>query len=366
MYVIEHLYLTPVSLKLKTSFDTAHQHMSTRKLAIINLVVKNVATGENKTGLGELQSFDDYRYTLEAQATSLDIIRNVISKHLKKLYFSSPRDFAKKLGEVMFFGSFAKSAIEMAVWDAYGKFIGKSLKTMIGGVHDDVPVSIALNINAGVPLIIDAIKKGYQRIKLKVDAERTDFKFLLKILCQFPNQQFSIDANSSFNYHNAKILNKLPKNIAFIEQPFAENDFVDHGLFQAKSSQLLSLDESINNIHDVKTMIALKSAKALTIKQGKIGGITAALAAIELCNQYNIQPWIGGMFSSNIGRSVDLALASLSNITFSSDISDSRRYFEKDITQENFYVESGYITVPSRPGLGINLNESFTISEIIF
>ena len=99
-------------------------------------------------------------------------------------------------------------------------------------------------------------------------------------------------------------------------------------------------------------MLKCLSAKALTIKQGKIGGISNALTAIQLVDK----PWVGGMLTSGLGRSVDIAISSLPKIAFPGDISDSRRYFERDIIEERLRVNNGIISVPRNYGIGVTVD----------
>ena len=361
MYRIESLEMIPVALKLKHAFKTAHSTTTNRPLTLIKLLVVNSSTDEKVVGFGEIQSFADFSYTLENQSVSREIVSTIIKPVIQTLYFATPQEFAEKLARLTPFGSFAKAGVEMAVWDAVGKLTNQSLSQMIGGTKQSVPVGTVLDLNANTTDITAAIDKGYQRIKMKIDAQSLDKQKLMARLNYFPNQQFSLDANSSFNRQTAEIFKQLPQNIVFIEQPFSENDFVDHAFFQKSTTHLLSLDESINSLDDINTMIALHAAKAVTIKQAKIGGITAAIQAIQTTHDAGIKPWIGGMLSSNFGRSVDLALASLPNIAFAGDISESKHYFEQDLTVETFEIKQGLMTVPRQVGLGVTLDASFDV-----
>ena len=361
MYRIEALEMIPISLRLKQTFKTAHSTTKNRPLTLVKLTVSHSATGKKTSGLGEIQSFADFSYTLENQSVSRDIVSTMINPMIQNLTFESPQQFAEKLERLTPFGSFAKAGVEMAAWDAVGKLTNRSLAQMIGGTKQCVPVGIVLYVNDDVSDIKRAIDNGYQRINIKIAAQLLDKQKLIERLNQFPNQQFSLDANSSFSRQTADFFNQLPENVTFIEQPFSEKDFVDHAFFQKKTPHFLSLDESINSLDDIHTMIALHAAKAVTIKQAKIGGITAAFKAIQLASHAGIKPWIGGMLSSNLGRAVDLAMASLQNITFAGDISESSRYFEHDMTVETFEIAQGLMTVPTRSGLGVTLDDSFDV-----
>lgn len=355
MYKIANLIWLPIQLSLKQPFKTAQQYTTNRELTLIKLTVVDTISHLTAVGIGEVQSFTDFGYALENQRTSREIITSIITPFIKTIAFHTPIEFADQLANQIPHGSFAKAGVEMAVWDAIGQLTQQSLREMVNGINLQVPVGIALGVNSSPTEIKQAMVDGYRRIKLKITPEVLRQLKAQHYFEHFPEQKFSLDANGSFAQSPNELLYDLPQNICFIEQPFTSHDFVRHAAFQAKTKQVLSLDESINNLDDIKTLIALQAAQAVTIKQGKIGGITAALRAIKLCHQAGIRPWVGGMLSSNIGRAVDLALASLPEIAFPSDISDSQRYFEKDVSETSFTQENGFIAVPNQPGIGIKL-----------
>ena len=77
------------------------------------------------------------------------------------------------------------------------------------------------------------------------------------------------------------------------------------------------------------------------------------------------------MLETNIGRSSNLALASLPGFILPSDISASSRYYREDIGEPNFVLnKDSTINVPDRPGLGIEINyknlDRFTVKKEVF
>ena len=119
----------------------------------------------------------------------------------------------------------------------------------------------------------------------------------------------------------------------------------------------LSLDESLNDLTDVKRAIDQHTTAALTLKQGKLGGITQTKKAIQLANQSQVTPWIGGMLGTGLGRAVDLILASLPGAnTIPADSSQFDHYYEADIVDDLPYVKNGYLPVPVNVGIGVTLN----------
>jgi O-succinylbenzoate synthase len=52
-----------------------------------------------------------------------------------------------------------------------------------------------------------------------------------------------------------------------------------------------------------------------------------------------------------------VALASLPGFTLPGDISASRRYWARDIVTPEFDVSDGHMTVPTGPGIGVEVDE---------
>jgi O-succinylbenzoate synthase len=64
------------------------------------------------------------------------------------------------------------------------------------------------------------------------------------------------------------------------------------------------------------------------------------------------------MLETGIGRAANLALAALPGFTLPGDTSASSRYFKQDITTP-FVMDDGYITVPNKPGIGVEPDMDF-------
>jgi o-succinylbenzoate synthase len=58
------------------------------------------------------------------------------------------------------------------------------------------------------------------------------------------------------------------------------------------------------------------------------------------------------MLETGLGRAANVALAALPGFTLPGDTSGSDRFYTKDIT-EPFVLESGHLSVPAGPGLGV-------------
>ena len=63
------------------------------------------------------------------------------------------------------------------------------------------------------------------------------------------------------------------------------------------------------------------------------------------------------MLESGVGRAHNVALAALPGFTLPGDISASRRYWSEDIVTPEFVLDAGTVSVPSGPGIGVEVRE---------
>jgi O-succinylbenzoate synthase len=64
------------------------------------------------------------------------------------------------------------------------------------------------------------------------------------------------------------------------------------------------------------------------------------------------------MLETGIGRAGNVAMAAMPNFTLPGDTSASDRYYRRDITQP-FVLHDGRLSVPSGPGLGVDVDIEF-------
>jgi len=100
-----------------------------------------------------------------------------------------------------------------------------------------------------------------------------------------------------------------------------------------------------------------------------VGGLSQGVAIHDLCRLQNIPVWCGGMLETGVGRSSNLALASLPGFSLPGDISATDRYYTEDITNERFVLNpDSTIDVPDAAGLGVSINpaalEHFTQAKL--
>ena len=168
------------------------------------------------------------------------------------------------------------------------------------------------------------------------------------------------DANGDYTLADAGLLARLDEfRLTMIEQPLSYHDIYQHSLLQARLKTPLCLDESIHSVDDAAAAIALKSCRVINIKQGRVGGMLAAVKMARLCAASGIPAWSGGMDETGIGRALNIQLQAAPGFTLPGDTSETRRYFHEDIVEPP--VRAGRQTAsspcPMGPGIGVQVME---------
>ena len=263
-----------------------------------------------------------------------------------------PRIFRQVRGNRM-----AKAALENAIWDLEAQREEVSLSRLIGGVRDVIPCGVSLGIQSSIPELMVIIEKelaaGYQRIKLKCKPG-WDVEVFEKVRSRWPAIALSCDANSAYKLRDADHLVTFDAfDLVMIEQPLWHDDFYYHSMLQKRLQTPICLDESIRNRRDALASIEMESCRIINIKLGRVGGFSEAIAVHNAAQERGVPVWCGGMLESGVGRSHNIALATLENFTLPGDISASARYWAEDIIEPAVTVSpAGEIIVPDTPGRG--------------
>ncbi|WP_429971690.1 o-succinylbenzoate synthase [Fructilactobacillus sp. Tb1] len=352
---IKQIKLFPLNLKLKHPFVTNHGTTLNRPLTLVEIELSS-----GIKGYGEVQAFADDNYAPQTQTIALAEL-NLLLPHLIGLEFNQPTDLNFQLNQLT---SFARASVEMALWDSYGKSKHRSLADLLGNHRNKVPVGIAIgkgSLTETKHAIDIAMQNGYRRLKLKVSVWETSKHLLNYIKKNFPTELVSMDANCAWSLNQDTIVNLQSlanHGLTLIEEPLQHGTLSQYTTLQKQLPNLqISLDETITDYNFIKKALVFNAADAFTLKQGKLGGISLVMQAINEIQSHNKLPWIGGMLASGLGRSVDLALAAQLGVnSFPADISASSRYFEQDIINEDLIVNDGMIDVPNKPGIGVTIN----------
>ena len=353
---IDRIILHQLSMPMVTPFETSFGRSVNRECVLVEV------HSEGLVGWGECPADADPGYSYETTTTAVHILKDFIGPSVLDSWIETPQDLPDRIDFVRGH-PMAKAGLEMALWDLHGLRLGRPLIELLGGDRSKVPVGVSVGLQESPKALIKVVegylKDGYQRVKIKIKPGR-DREDTQAIRSAFPDLPLQVDANSAYTLDTAERLQPLDAlNLLLIEQPLAEDDLWDHSQLQKRFRTPLCLDESITSPRHARQALEMDACRVINIKQGRVGGLTNSLIIHDLCQGLNIPVWCGGMLETGVGRAANLALAALPNFKLPGDISATRRYYLRDITEEIFELNpDSTMTVPRKPGLGVRINRA--------
>lgn len=331
-------------------------------------IIVTIETDEGITGYGECDPWPLFT------GDSVESAGLVIEKHLAPMLIGKDPTNINELHRIMDATirnqHLAKSAIDIAAHDIFGKSLGVPVHKLLGGCRRD-KMRCMWSIGGSTPEesaaeVLEAKRLGYHGCMIKIggpdyklDAART-IAVREAVGKEFP---LIVDANQGWDVDTAIRYWKLIRNcdILFFEQPLQSWDVQGMAKIRRAIDIPLSADEGVMTIQDARNLIQAEAVDIFSIKVTKNGGITPAKAICELAAANGIQVFFNSMIEEGITQAASLQIgATCSNIvTTIGHAFFSPNRLKSDISTYHTFIhpDEGRVYVPQGPGLGVELYE---------
>lgn len=347
---IEEIELFRVAMPMKEVWRTAFGE----EKAVDSVFVRMLADGVE--GWGESAPYRLPQFSPEWAPGAFNLIRDAFAPRLVGQDVASGEALQALLRP--FKGNyFAKAALDNAWWDAAAKAADQPLWQAIGGRAPSVTVGADIAVMEHLDELIAAVGRaqsdGFRRTKLKF-RRGWGVEMVARVRETFPDAVIHVDCNSGFTLDDLPMFRELDRfGLAMIEQPLAYDDLIDHARLQAALETPLCLDESIVSVDRARKAIAIDACRWVNLKPGRVGGLTNAIAIHNYCAGKGIPCWVGGMLESAVGQGPALALATLDNIRYPSDVFPSDRLYACDLADPQVVLSApSTVTAPDTAGHG--------------
>jgi len=354
---VEQIELRRISLPLVRPFRTSFGIQTERDVLLIRATVDGV------DGWGECVAGAVPDYSSEFTAGAQLVIEQFLAPRLLAADHVTAATVSSTLGGIDGH-RMAKAALELAVLDAELRAAGLSLSDHLGGVRRTVEVGVSIGITDTIDELVTVVRthveEGYARVKLKIEPG-FDAEPVARIRREFGDDlAIQVDANTAYTLDDVGVFETLDASaLLLIEQPFAEDDLLDHAELARRINTPVCLDEGITTRLVARQAVELGACSIVNIKAGRVGGHLAGRDIHDDCLTAGVRVWCGGMLETGIGRAANLALASLRGFTLPGDISATDRYWQRDVCDPFVLGPDSSIDVPKGPGLGIDVDEEF-------
>ena len=254
--------------------------------------------------------------------------------------------------------AYVKSSIDVACWDILGKATGLPVSELLGGrVGPDFVLYRAISQESPEIMasrVAEYRSEGYRRFQLKVGADvETDVERIRAVAAVLERGDVLVaDANTGWLRHEALRVARAVRDVdVYIEQPCAS--YEECLGVRRRIDQPFVLDECIDSVATLVRAHADAAADVVNLKISKLGGLTRARQARDLC----VSLGLGMTIEDTWGG--DIVTASIAHLAHSTP---PRHLFTA--TDFNSYVTvetadgaprrvDGRMSAPTAAGLGI-------------
>lgn len=354
MSQLTRAFVRVVHLDMTSPFRTSFGEVHEREVVILE------AEFGGSRMFGESAALSAPVYSAEYTRDVMECLRTHLLPRLFKQNISTPAELEQMLAPIRGH-EMAKSAIVGAWTAAWAEEQGTSVAALLGSVREWIDCGISLGIYDAIDDLIQAIQGaldiGFSRIKLKIQPG-WDVDVLRDVRQVFPETMITVDANASYDRGDIDHLTRMDEfDLAYIEQPLAEEDLIGHAMLQSRLATPVCLDESVVSGGSLESAIRLGALRVLNLKVGRVGGLWAAKLMHDICVENGVGVWCGGLMESAIGQAECLAVAGLPGFRYPADIGPSERYFLRDVGRIGPLID-GRIAVPRLVGQPVDVDES--------
>jgi O-succinylbenzoate synthase len=354
---LDAIELREIALDLVAPFETSFGTTSARRIILVR-----VRAGD-ATGWGECTVPEDPYFNEEFTESAWEVLRRFVIPPIIGSEYRDAEHTCARLARIRGH-RMAIGGVEAALWDLDARTAGRPLFELLGGVRRQVPCGVSIGLQTTVDGLIRKVatelEAGYRRIKIKIAPGR-DVELVRAVREHFGDIVLSVDANSAYTLGDLHVLQELDQfGLLMIEQPLRPGDLLDHATLQSRLHTAVCLDESIVDEHTARQALEIGACRIVNIKLGRVGGHAEARRIAHRCEGAGVPVWCGGMLEAGIGRLHNAAMSTLAPFTLPGDVSDSRRYYTRDIVIPRPTVSGdGLLSLSDDPGFGAEVDEAY-------
>lgn len=338
-----------------------------------NWVFVKVYTDEGIDGVGEAT----LEYKEKALAGAVEHIKEyLVGKNpldIEKHYHDIYRDAYWRGGPVLMS---ALSAVETALWDILGKFLGVPVYQLLGGRANDkvriyvngwfsgakTPEQFAEKAKIAVQRGVTAMKwdpfgKTYMQLSNKDMQTAIDCVGAVREAVG-NDVDLLIECHGRFDVATGiRVCHEMEQfKPMLVEEPVPPDNLEALKAVRDKSNLPISAGERLYSRRDYLPLFNMRAADYIQPDISHAGGIMELkkIGAMAEANYISFAPHNP---SGPVANAATLQLAACCPNFTILEIMYSDVAYRKDVTNEELEYKDGYITIPSKPGLGIEINE---------
>lgn len=253
---------------------------------------------------------------------------------------------------------YVKSGIDMACWDLLGKVTKLPVCVLLGGRYGE-SVRLYRAISQLPPQemaqnVAQYREEGYTRFQLKVGGDPdTDIQRIREARAVLPaSNRLVADANTGWTQHEAvRVVRSVKELDVYIEQPCPT--YQECLAVRRQTDAPFILDENIDSLHALLQAKADLAMDAVNLKISKLGGLTKAKLARDLCVEMGIAMTLEDTWGGDITTAAIAHLAHSTPEEYRFTSTDFNSYVTVSTADGAPQRVNGFMQASDAPGLGI-------------
>ncbi len=261
--------------------------------------------------------------------------------------------------------AYAKSALDIAIFDIFGKVRDLSVADLIGGARvRQVPSYHVIGAKDADAAAHNAVAKagaGFTRFQLKVGGRplEEDITAVRAVYAALgPGMRLVVDGNRAMTTRDALMLDRACSDIPFVfEQPC--DTLAEIGILRRLTARPIHLDESATDPGTVLQAAVEGLCDGFAMKLSRMGGLAPMAVFRDICAVRNMPHTCDDSWGGDIVAAACAHVAATVEPRRLDGVWIAQPYIEgHDCTKGGVVIENGMIRVPEGPGLGIMPNET--------
>ncbi len=340
------------NLRLKKPYEIARERIEDVENVFLELTLENGITGIGAANPSPEVVGETPAETLHNLQT--EIIPWITGKDIRlfnHLIGSVDEKFPGKPGTL--------AAVDIALHDAFGQYLGMPIADLYGRNHDVLPTSVTIGIMGLQETLEEAAAfktAGFRILKLKTGQNpESDAEKVIKLQERFGNYfTIRVDANTGYTLSDLTRFLHLTRYqpVELIEQPLLPEE--DHALDQLGQAErkILAADESLKGAASAFSLCKADRYGIYNIKLMKCGGIKGAFKIAAVAEPAGADLFWGCNDESIVSITAALHAAFACRHTKYIDLDGSFDLAE-DLVEGGFVVKDGMMSLA--PGAGLAL-----------
>jgi L-Ala-D/L-Glu epimerase len=254
----------------------------------------------------------------------------------------------------------ARAALDIALHDAFTKFLGVPLVKYLGQKIQSLPTSNTIGIKSVDETLKEAQEygeRGFKVLKVKLGKDlEEDIERLVKLRERFGRKfVIRIDANQGYNVKQTIDFYQRTQHldIELIEQPLPAGEVALMRQLPEEIRKVIAADESLLSPQNAFELVQPPVASGIfNIKLMKCGGVSQALKIADVAGLAGIDLFWGCNDESIVSITAALHAAFACSRTKYIDL-DGSLDLVKDVVRGGFILKDGIMYCSDKPGLGV-------------